>query len=261
MSGDDMIKLYWKTVLVLFVGVILIGFGFYLRKEIGGKEEESEIISSERIDTENTEDIEDTNNIDIKTTETITDVLEENPLLKDAIFEINKLMEWFFQAKFDCDIETLQQLVSPNDGYSAERLYEERYGKEESGLLEIESYHVKECYSKAGLREGTFLVWVLVEVKYKQAETVAPALYRMYVCSGENGYYINNEITEEEAVFREEVSAMEDVQNLIAEVNQRFQEAVDQDEQLKHIVLAMEGTDSEEAQDFEETQGSEEVQS
>ncbi len=253
MSGDDMIKLYWKAVAILLAGSAVIVFGFYFRNGISGKETESQSespseteisLDSETIQAESSEGLE-----------------NENPLVKDAVFEINKLMEWFFQAKFDCDVETLQQLVSPNDGYSAERLHEERYGKDESGLLEIESYQVKECYSKAGLEEGTFLVWVLVEVKYKNAETAAPALYRMYVCSGEDGYYIKNEVTEEEAAFREEASAEEEVQKLVEEVNQRFQEAVAQDEQLKNIVLAMEGTDFEETQDLEETQSLEEVQS
>ena len=180
--------------------------------------------------------------------------------MQDALFEINKLMEWFFQAKLDCDVETLQQIVSPNDGYSAERLYEERYGKDESGLLEIESYQVKACYSKNGLTNGTYLVWVLVDVKYVHAAVAAPALYRMYVCSGENGYFIDNDISKEEAAYRDEVSAAADVQELVAEVNRRFQEAVDQDEQLKEIVLAMDVSDLEE-QSLEETQSAEEIQS
>ena len=265
MSGDDMIKLYWKTVSILLVGIIIGVFGLYLIKGIKGigeKETESESVRIE-------ENLIEKNPIEENPTESITEILvttdsesleNENPLLQDAIFEVNKLMEWFFQAKFDCDVETLQQIVSPNDGYSAERLYEERYGKDESGLLEIESYHVKECYSKRGLTEGSFVVWVLVEVKYKQADTPAPALYRMYVCSGENGYYINNEVLEEEAAYRDEVSTMEDVQKLVEEVNQRFLEVVDQDEQLRNIVFAMEGADSEEEQNLEEEQ-SLEVQS
>lgn len=254
MSGDDMIKLYWKVVsfLLLFAVVVFLGLNFVK----GTNKKEAELEST----TEN-----------ISLMESVTEPLitteaesleEENPLLKDAIFEINKLMEWFFQAKFDCDIETLQQIVSPSNEYQAERLHEERYGKDESGLLEIESYFVKSCYSKRGLLEGTFFVWVLVEVKYVNAETTALALYRMYVCKGENGYYINHEISEEEAAYRDEISEMEDVQKLIEEVNQQFQEAVNQDEQLKNIVLTMEGTDSksEEMQSSEEVQSSAEVQ-
>lgn len=248
-----MIKLYWKTVLILLVGVILGGFGLYVMKGIGGEKTEIETETG----TESGMEIEESQNqTESHTIETMVTSKEEdeNPLLQDAVFEINRLMEWFFQAKFDCDVETLQQIVSPNDGYSAERLHEERYGKDESGLLEIESYYVKECYSKMGLTEGSFVVWTLVEVKYKNADTPAPALYRMYVCSGENGYYINNEILEDEAIYRDEISAMEDVQKLVEEVNQRFLEALEQDKQLKDIVLAMEGTDSEEEQGLEEIQ-------
>ncbi len=255
MSGDDMIKLYWKTVSILLAGIVLVALGLYFGKGI--KKESQEIESEPAV----TESVEVRESLTELSSESVSEsVQEENPLLQDALFEINKLMEWFFQAKFDCDIETLQQIVSPNDGYSAERLYEERYGKDESGLLEIESYQVKSCYSKNGLTDGTYLVWVLVDIKYVHAAAAAPALYRMYVCRGENGYFIDNDISEEEAVYRDEISQEADVQELIAEVNQRFQEAVDQDEQLKEIVLAMDVSEFEE-QSLEETQSTEEIQS
>lgn len=251
MIGDNRIKLYWRTVAILSAVIILSVWGLYL---IRGNKEEAE---SEHVITEN---LESTENIRERTTITAITETEsaeqENPLIQDAVFEINKLMEWFFQAKFDCNIETLQQIVRPIEEYSAERLYEERYGKGEDGLLEIESYHVQNCYSKRGLAEGTFFVWVYVDVKYVNADTPAPALYRMVVCSGENGYYIYNDVLEEEErVYFEEVSAMEDVQELVDYVNQLFLEVIEQDEQLREIVLTMHGTDSEEVQSSEDMTG------
>lgn len=252
MSGDDMVKLYWRTVFILLVGTVLVVLGLFFMKGIGGGETESESRTTESLAP--TESVTET----IQTT--VEPVKNENPLVQDAIFEIHKLMEWFFQAKFDCDIEMLQQMVSPADSYNVDRLYEERYGKDESGLLEIENYHVRSCYTKNGLTDGTYIVWVFVEVKYVNAAASAPALYRMYVCRKDDGYYINNEVLEEEAAYCEEVSAMEDVQELVAEVNQRFQEVLDQDEQLKNIVLVMKGKDLEEDSSSEEVQDSEEIQ-
>lgn len=249
MRGDDKIKLYGRM-FSISLGIILLAFGLFLVKAIRGENTKSgNVMTESAVPTEGKSEM-----------TQVTDLVSEksdNPLVQDAVFEIHKLMEWFFQAKLDCDIETLQQIVNPSDWYHADRLYEERYGREESGLLEIESYQVESCYSKKGLTEGTYLVWTSVEVKYVNAETPAPALYRMYVCRDGDRYYINYDVSEEEAAYCEEVSAMEDVQELVASVNQRFQEVWDQDEQLKKIVLIMEGKNLEENPSSEQAQQAE----
>jgi len=179
---------------------------------------------------------------------------EENLLLQDTMPEIQELMKQFYQAKFDCDMDTLRQLVNPFDGFTEDGLYEERYGKDESGLFEIERYQVESCYTKRGLEDESYFVWVYVDIKYANAETHAPAVFRMYVCMGENGYYIYNDSLDEEIrAYRDKISKEEDVLKLVDMVNERFKDAVNRDEQLKNIVLSMEGTNGGEIQSQEES--------
>lgn len=244
MSGEEKWERCWKIVLVVLIAsiiVLLASFVVFFTRYSNGNDKEQKSMTTENVsETTQTEDNKEDNK-------------EENPLLQDVIPKMKELMEQFFQAKFDCDVETLHQLVNPADSYTEESLYEERYGREENSLFEIERYQVESCYSKKGLLEGTYIVWVYVDVKYVHAETPAPALFRMYVCTDENGYYIYNGSLEEEiSTYRDEISAGEDVAELAAMVNQRFLEAVNHDEQLKNIVLAMEGSNAEESQIPEE---------
>lgn len=230
-NGKEMLEAYWKIILVAALAVILAVF----LVKCGSGDAEPEDVTAENLAL--TESVS-------ETTQTTDRNKEDNPLQQDTIPELKELMEQFFQAKFDCDIETLRQLVNPIDGYTEESLYEDRYGGEENSIFEIESYHVESCYSKKGLVEGTYIVWVYVDIKYVNAETPAPALFRMYICTDESGYYIYNGSLEGEiSTYRDEISAKEDVLELVNMVNQRFQEAVNHDEQLKKIVLSMEGAD------------------
>lgn len=227
-------KIYW--ILIPSILLLLVLVGLLVKKTI----EEDMTIEMQQESTAQLEIIMESETETESESEEIQ--TEENALQKDNYPEINQLMERFFQAKFDCNVEELSQIVNPIDGYTEERLYEDRYGKKENSLLEIESYQLDSCYTKEGLLEGTYIVWVYVEIKYINAETPAPALFRMYVCTDENGYYIHNGILEGElSTYRDEISAKADVLELVSMINQRYQEAVNHDEDLRNIVLSMEG--------------------
>jgi len=249
-----MLKKYWKIIIALLISITLMIFVIFPFRSNDKDRNEQESTTSEIVNTTENETRETVSTTE-RETETITEIIigtEENPLLKDDSLEIRELMERFYQAKFNCEVETLHQLVGPFDSYSEESLYEERYGKKEDGLLELESYQVEACYSKKGLTDETYFVWALVNMKYKNADTPAPALFRMYVCKNENGYYIYNDtLSEEVKEYRDEISSKEDVLNLIDVVNQRLKEAVSQDEQLKNLVLSIK--DEDEKTDPEET--------
>ena len=47
MSGDDMIKLYWKTVSILLAGIVLVVLGLYFIKGTEKKEQETESVVTE----------------------------------------------------------------------------------------------------------------------------------------------------------------------------------------------------------------------
>lgn len=241
---NDMLEAYGKLILVAILVILLVVFLVRYQKTEDPQETTSAIETTEQ--TTGTTETE---------RQTETTLEEENPLREDADPEIHTLMERFFQAKFDCDIESLRQIVNPIDGYTEESLYEDRYGMEENSLMEIENYEVKSCYTKDGLVSGTYFVWVYVEIKYVHAATPAPALFRMYVCTDENGYYIYNGSLEGEiSAYRDEMSAKADVLELVAMINQRYQEAMNHDEDLLNIVLSMTGEQESEEQSTQEGQ-------
>lgn len=172
-----------------------------------------------------------------------------NELLVDAHLKINKLIETYFNAKLDCDLETLLKIVSNTEAVSEEKLQKESEY--------IEDYQNIKCYTKNGLLEDTYIVYVYFEYKFYNIDTNAPAMIRMYVCTNEAGdVYIYNEAVDGEiASYMEEVNGGEDVIALFTETDGKLTTAIESDENLMGFYTKLvEGVGSEtEASTEEET--------
>lgn len=157
-------------------------------------------------------------------------------LQKDAYPEIQELMEKYFEAKLNCDVTALGQLVYPMEGYTVEGL-ENDLGIPESELFRrVEDFQNIVCYTKPGLLQGTYVVWVYYETKYVNVETAAPCMFKAYVCTDDTGVYIYNGVIEGEiSNYLDEVSQDEDVVALVNSVNQQLEEACNHDADLNHI--------------------------
>ncbi len=149
-----------------------------------------------------------------------------NELLVDAFSKINRLMETYFKAKLDCDTETLQKIV-----YNTENITEEKLLKENEY---IEDYQNIKCYTKNGILDNTYIVYVYFEYKFYNIDTNAPAMIRMYVCTNEAGdVYIYNEAVDGEiASYMEEVNNSDDVVALFEETDNLLKTAIESDENL-----------------------------
>lgn len=171
-------------------------------------------------------------------------ITSENPsstkvstLQKDLYPEITQLMRRYFQARLSRDMETLKQIMNPIEGISEEQLdYEINGVAGVDDFRKIDDFLNITCYTKPGLLADTYVVWVYYEIKFANAQTPAPSLNKMYVCTDDTGVYIYNGAIEGEiSNYLDEVSHDQDVAALVEEVNEKLETAIDQDEGLREI--------------------------
>lgn len=154
-----------------------------------------------------------------------TVVLTEQPLSVNAYEAINTLMNRFYTALADGDIETIKALRDYND--ETELITYEK--KSEF----IESYDNITCYTKEGLDENSCFVYVSYEVKIEGIDTKAPGLTAFYVYTDENGELkIDGNLEENISAAFKLVTSQDDVVDLYKKIDVSYNEAVAADENL-----------------------------
>lgn len=189
---------------------------------------------------------------------TVIDVNSSTPaeqtetLERDAHPEINTLINSYFTAVQNCDVEALSKLVASTETISAEQLQEEKEF--------VESYQNIVCYTLNGLVDGTYIAYVSYDIKFLNVETPAPSLIWLYICSNdEGGLYINNQqLDNEVASYMEETKTREDVKALLKETDDRLTEAMASDEALNGLVTKLYGNEANESESSQESSAAEE---
>lgn len=136
-------------------------------------------------------------------------IVPQIPLQQDAVPEINELFNTYYTAMAEGDTDTMSRLVDQLDDTEVLK------AKETS--KHIESFPVLEVYTKTGPRQGTYVVYVYNELKFKDFEKPVPGMRVYYVCQNENGeYYINEDGEEDEAELNyiRELNLQDDVVDL-----------------------------------------------
>jgi len=158
------------------------------------------------------------------------DIPEVN-LEKDSVSTINTLISDYYKALADADISTLNSFrnVELND---AEKI------KIEKEAEYIESFDNIEVYSKPGMTEDTYVVFVYSEAKLKDFDTLVPELKTYIIYSDANGgYYIyEGELSDSEEEYLVGLSAQDDVENLCNTVQAKYNEAVESDSELAEFL-------------------------
>lgn len=151
---------------------------------------------------------------------------EENPLELDAYDEINDLVFKYFYGKCMGDIDMLREVV--------DEITESEIQAIERKKDYVEAYKNIQCYTKKGMEEGSYVVFASYEMKIYDIETPAPGIEALYVCSDDNGnYYIfNGEASEELTNYVLELAAQEEIAAVIADVDDRYNQLVAEDEDL-----------------------------
>lgn len=178
---------------------------------------------------------------EIEEIETETVVEETEDYVKDAYPEINTLISDYYKAYAKGKIDKITTLASPVS--DTEKSYISVFSEY------VKSYKNISCYTKKGLDENSYIVSVYLEMKFKGVETTAPGLDFFYVRTKEDGsLYIDNlysqfNMSNQEQPLDSEVAALieafelqTDVIALQTEVQQKYEDAVASDENLKLMV-------------------------
>lgn len=139
--------------------------------------------------------------------------------------KINELVQAYFKASVEQDMDGLEELVT-NIDYVNESQLKVKYEY-------VEDVKNIECYKMEGPEEGSYLVYVYSELKIKDIDTLAPGLSRFYIITGEEGkmrVFFGADSTVE--AFIEEADVSEEVQELAGKVQTRLEEALSSDTKL-----------------------------
>lgn len=153
----------------------------------------------------------------------------EVTLEKNAYPEINTLVTKYFEARANCDMDTLGTLVSNIDTISEEEL--------KSVSEYVEGYQNIDCYTVKGLEENSYIVLVYSGLKMKDIDTLAPGLTGLYVNKDSNGNYViyTGVVSDEQTAYQEAVYNCKGVQELISAIEEKYREALDSDAELKAL--------------------------
>lgn len=159
-------------------------------------------------------------------------VVPEVALQENTIPEITELINHYYTAQAEGDVDTIRSLVSNIDDSEVLRIVEtSKY---------VESYPSLEIYTKAGPVENTYLVYVCSELKFADYEDLLPGMKVYYVCINEDGqYYINEseEGTDNELTYIREVTLQDDVVDLNNKVAAAYNDMVAENPDLAQFIL------------------------
>jgi len=151
--------------------------------------------------------------------------LSDEPLEKNAYTNVNELMQAFCTAMADGDMDTVRALKDYNTDKEI-ITYQEKSGF-------IERYDNINCYTKPGIEDNSYFVYVTYDVKFKDIETEAPGLNAFYVYTSEDGSLKIDGDTEEniKAAFKL-VTSQDDVVDLYNKINVSYNDATVSDDAL-----------------------------
>lgn len=152
--------------------------------------------------------------------------IEVNILEKDAHEDVNTIVQQYYDYMSAGDMEGMATVVDEISDDERNRILGSQ------GL--VEGYQNISCYTKRGLDEGSYVVFVYYELKFQRIETPAPGLSPLYVYTNEEGNLciMKKEASEELTAYVEEIADGEDVKALRDEVKQKYEAAKASDEDL-----------------------------
>ena len=158
--------------------------------------------------------------------------LSDEPLEENAHEDINDLMRKFYTALADGNIDLVRGMKDYND--DTEIITYEK--KSEF----IESYDNINCYTKPGIDENSYFVYVTYDVKVKDIETKAPGLNAFYVYTSEDGSLkIDGNLEEDITAAFKLVTNQDDVVDLYNKIDVNYNEAIASDEALNSFMTEL----------------------
>lgn len=160
-------------------------------------------------------------------------------LKQDEIPELTALVQEYCQAKADGDPARLLAVFGKTQASEAE--LSEEQAKMDKVRQMVEGYENITCYFVDGLEPATYVIYPYFEIRYKDASMVMPSLTWSYVKrDGDGKFYMTQNVTDEEAEFIANVSLLDSVKSLSAQVEAQRNQAFEMDEVLRSIYQMME---------------------
>lgn len=159
-------------------------------------------------------------------------------LEKDAIPEVNELVQAYYKALGDKDVEALKEVVKDLDPAEESKIANTKY---------IESYENVEVYTTKGMEDGTYVVFASFAYKCVDVQTPAPALSQLYVVTDEGGkLWISADAVVDPDIqaYVSTIMGHADVIQLRNNVQAAYDQAQAGDPQLKAFLESLGGEDS-----------------
>ena len=155
-----------------------------------------------------------------------------NPLLTDAYAEVNQLVKSYYDAKLSDDAAVFDSLVSDPSTIDIDYLHIQY-----SLVTEFSNFT---CYTKRGINEVAYVVYVGYDSKIVTIDTPVPALDRLtlvYADDGSGKLLINtaSDLSDEATAYCDELSSHEDVQEMYLRETKRFEDAIASDPELSQL--------------------------
>lgn len=209
-----------SLVTVILAAVVLLGVGILLGALIGERSTAS-LAGSAESQTAETES---------QTAETEAAYV---PLEENAYPEINALIEQYYQAAAEGDIETINSIKDYSEQTELLQI------QEKSSYLE--GYEDINCYTKPGPEENSYVVYASYYAKFKDIDRPVCGLNTFVVCQNSDGEYYIHDCTNDEAMreYRISVTKQDDVVELFNRVQVEYNEAVTEDEELASFLTRL----------------------
>jgi hypothetical protein len=203
----------------ILILLLLIFFGI---RAVSGIINSGEDATKEQVDGS---DVQGDDMADASNTTTPTETPAE-PLEKNAYPEINTLIQSYYDALGRRDVTTLKTLVDDFSPSEEAKIENAQY---------IDGYSNVEVYTKKGLTQDAYVVIAQYNYICTGVTTPVPALSQLYVVKDESGYKISQKAEDDTEIqsYIAEVLQDEDIQDLIQETEDAYQEAQETDPELK----------------------------
>lgn len=167
------------------------------------------------------------------------DEVSKDRLLKDKYPEVNDLIKRYRTALTNGDVDALKEIYNTQDEISSDVL--------SSTSKIIEGYSDTVCYTKKGLEDNSYFVFIYDKLKISGINTPAPNLTMFYVKSTADGtYYIYRgelngatatyEYDSETQAYIAKLYEDDEVKDLMATVYQEKEAACAKDEALRNFI-------------------------
>lgn len=175
----------------------------------------------------------------------------EYRLSDEEMPEIKELMENYLKARRTCDRETLSGLYGGTcTGEELDRLME----RLEEEVKFYQDFQNVTCKTVAVPGTEDLIVYAGFDVKFRQADTMAPTLLACYVKKAADGtYYLEGAVSPEESSVMEEANRTAAVQDLAKTVNEGLRQALNEDDNLLAVYNTLTGRGFE-VENVEETE-------